>query len=289
VKVTLQHDTYCVVEVNESDRTIKTRFTYLPPTSSFKLNDILTQLDPSNEHCIVIGDMNARIGNNSDVNSKWERKSKDAFINPRGRELIHFLSNSNMSVLNGATRSDQNGEYTFVNKNGSSVIDLCLISDNIQEDLDLKVLHDATSLHFPILFSLDCVSLARQGIYIPKITWNNEKTSDFHTSLKEKLQHEQEPSLTSFHNIMTEALHETGMMSRKLLGNQAITRGPRLLPRPTLFMQFISHSWVLSSTNVICPICQSVPTKILTNLSTTASVGSSLLSVIFCVMQSLEN
>jgi hypothetical protein len=227
VKLTLQHDTYCFIEVNEPDRTTKTIFTYLPPTNSFKLNDILTQLDPTNEHFIIIGDMNARIGKYSDVNSKWERKSKDTFINPRRRELIHFLSNSNMSVLNGATRSDPNGEYTFVNKNGSSVIDLCLISDKIPEDLDLKVLDDATSLHFPILLSLDCVRLARQGVYIPKITWNNEKTSDFHTRLKEKLQQEHEPSLTKFHNIMTKALHETGMISRKLPGNQAITCGPR--------------------------------------------------------------
>jgi hypothetical protein len=83
--------------------------------------------------------------------SVYYRNSKDSVINSRGKALIDIINYIN-------------GEFTFVNKNGSSSIDLCLINNSFQTDnLDFQVLDYESSCHFPMSF---CKSLPNSTIHI---------------------------------------------------------------------------------------------------------------------------
>ena len=88
-------------------------------------------------HLCILGDFNARVGinepyiNSENGNSEYEndkeevrkRESKDKVMNMQGKKLLELCSNRNLYMLNGAVNGDWNGEYTYVSKNGSSVID----------------------------------------------------------------------------------------------------------------------------------------------------------------------
>ena len=49
----------------------------------------------------------------------------------RGRKLIEFCELKNFEILNGKFGLDIRGEFTFINKQGSSVIDYTLASEGI--------------------------------------------------------------------------------------------------------------------------------------------------------------
>jgi len=43
-----------------------------------------------------------------------KRRSKDGKINKEGKKLISFLEERGWGLLNGCTKGDEEGEYTFV-------------------------------------------------------------------------------------------------------------------------------------------------------------------------------
>lgn len=76
---------------------------------------------------LIIGDLNGRIGERgcrrmiNNIELREERRSKDKVTNKNGI----------LKVVNGISNSDSEGEYTFMNTNGQSVIDLCLASEKV--------------------------------------------------------------------------------------------------------------------------------------------------------------
>ena len=114
---------------------------------------------------LCIGDINARCGNRCDgfESSKegrwWDlqeeepeaRGSKDKETNNAGFELINICKETGLRILNGRTKSDRLGEYTFMGKQGNSVIDYALIDIMSYYKIeDLKIGKDIGSNHFPI-------------------------------------------------------------------------------------------------------------------------------------------
>ena len=51
------------------------------------------------------------------------RNSKDSNVNSQGRKFIGLCRESGLRVINGLTVSDPNGEMTFQNRQGTSMID----------------------------------------------------------------------------------------------------------------------------------------------------------------------
>jgi len=106
-------------------------FMYLSPAANSFKDTIKNFLD-QHKNGIIIGDLNARVGHyqNYDIsdlaNNNIKRESKDIKINSRGRELMKILNGTDFKILTGYTESDVEGEFTFCNTNGSSVIDLCI-------------------------------------------------------------------------------------------------------------------------------------------------------------------
>ena len=99
-----------------------------------------------------MGDLNSRIG---ELGNKGQRKSYDKSVNKEGQILLNFAHKHNLSFLNGATTSNSSGFVTFANKNGSSVIDYCLVSESLVSLVkDFSVLSRVHLHDFPILLEL---------------------------------------------------------------------------------------------------------------------------------------
>lgn len=53
-------------------------------------------------------------------------KRSDVRINGEGRKLIKFVKENGWGILNGCTRGDEEGEYSFTEGKGNTVIDYAM-------------------------------------------------------------------------------------------------------------------------------------------------------------------
>jgi hypothetical protein len=201
------NDEYCVIQVKENNILTTIILGYFPPNSATCFEDVMRSVNPYSQ-VILMGDLNSRIGIFNNTVSKYNRHSKDSTINKRGKSLINYLMTTDLIVLNGCTKSDQNGDLTFINKNGSSVIDLCIVSNSITaNDIDFRVLDDNGSCHFPIFSSKYSVNPSNHH-YIKRVCWNPNKSSQFQDCLENLLnQHNNTAiSLTEFNKLIIQSL-----------------------------------------------------------------------------------
>ena len=196
---------------------------------------ILTQLEESDDfHCIVGGDLNARIGEwglSTDVDSSvvrkdetvYERKSKDSTINGFGKLLIEFCTVFNMTPLNGLCQQHFDGDFTFYSDRGNSAIDFFLCSIEIIDYVQLcNVVDRVESHHMPIAMKMKCTDSSEiepeQKIeFTERIRWDPDKLRDFNdfmaldssnallSEMTKEVDHDIESSLTNFTNLLTEA------------------------------------------------------------------------------------
>ena len=152
---------------------------------------------------IIIGDLNGRIGekaeshvsddqichellrsnldtnvnhtlNVNDTLNERIRFSQDKTMNTRGRKLMAIINKAHLFILNGAGRGDIDGKFTCHEYNGSSVIDLCIVSRSVaNRTKQFKVLD-------PVWYSDHCpIQITISSPMMP--TWNNENLSDNNT------------------------------------------------------------------------------------------------------------
>ena len=158
-------------------------FTYLPPDNSpayrdenLKGIDLLEhyisqlELNPLTVDIMIMGDLNARTGNEKDFidivqhvpeldeyNDVWyagipDRTSCDNVVNRSGIKLLEFCKMFGICIVNGRSGNDKGvGNFTFVNSNGSSVIDYMLISNDCLDRLaNFSIGERTESCHFPL-------------------------------------------------------------------------------------------------------------------------------------------
>lgn len=132
---------------------------------------------------ILIGDFNARIGtqqviphhlNMLNKNLETIRKSKDSKVNSNGRAILEFFEDNNMIILNGRSKNDKQGDFTFIGPMGSSVIDLCTVSADILSCIStFEVALKTFSDHLPL--TLKCYIKVNKKNEImpllPKFKW----------------------------------------------------------------------------------------------------------------------
>lgn len=110
------------------------------------------------EYIVIGGDFNARIGTeggNDEEGWSTVRKSKDKVINNRGRELIDLVGEIGGNIMNGTSRGDREGEYTYIGERGSSTIDYIIVNDYSREIVnDFKVIGRTDSDHMPLVLEL---------------------------------------------------------------------------------------------------------------------------------------
>uniref|UniRef100_A0A146LXR6 Putative RNA-directed DNA polymerase from transposon BS n=1 Tax=Lygus hesperus TaxID=30085 RepID=A0A146LXR6_LYGHE len=111
---------------------------------------------------ILGGDWNVRVGNLNSVSGEElpshlepGRLSLDPVVSSGARDMVDLLESYGLMLLNGRTRSDSPGGFTFCSSNGRSTIDLVWggLPDCVQ---DLEVATDwvSGSDHFPIIVKL---------------------------------------------------------------------------------------------------------------------------------------
>ena len=89
------------------------------------------------------------------MHDSLNRKSKDSVFNTYGKYLYELCYNFDLVILNGYCKGDNDGNFTFMSPSGQSVIDYFIVSTAfLNLDIDMKVLYDITSWHFPITFKI---------------------------------------------------------------------------------------------------------------------------------------
>lgn len=114
---------------------------------------------------VVIGDLNVRIGElqqeidqcciHSYYTYSGIRKSKDSEVNSKGKKMMEFCGDYGLIVLNGATKGDEDGNFTFISGVGESVNDICAVSQEIIGVVDyFNVDNKIWSDHMPLCLDL---------------------------------------------------------------------------------------------------------------------------------------
>lgn len=61
------------------------------------------------------------------------RSSKDKIIGNGGRKFMELMQERSFSIMNGKTRGDWEGEYTYVGARGNTVIDYISVNEGIHD------------------------------------------------------------------------------------------------------------------------------------------------------------
>ena len=176
-----------------TDKDIYVCCLYLPPSNSeyLKTQDIdifyLLRSDiikySTRGNLILIGDFNSRLGNYQEtltfINNENEQEPDQKFErvelphrsfqvtekNTSGRKLIQLLNESNLISLNGRKIGDTSGKFTCHQYNGSSTVDLGVVSWELYDKVQyFKVLQPLRfSDHCPVKIYLEIGSLVEEG------------------------------------------------------------------------------------------------------------------------------
>lgn len=155
----------------------------------------------SEGHILLAGDINVRIGNlQQNLESCFEteftagmdtRVSKDPIINTKGKQFIEFCEDNGLLILNGRTAGDEEGHFTYVSTNGSSVNDLAAISYNgLGMIKSLEVEEKIWSDHLPLKIEIEVEqtqNTAKPLNMLPKLLWKNEQMERYGHRLNQNL------------------------------------------------------------------------------------------------------
>jgi len=151
-------------------------------------------------YLLIAGDLNARTGirnsklmydalsTSGDSEFYVDRKSQDNVVNNFGTQLLSMCEACNCSILNGALTWQFDDSVTFISRQGASVIDLFILSNDLCSDSLLDKLYVDTSCvdtdHLPVV--LHVASKSPQidvgiptEVWVEKLIWDKNKTNEF--------------------------------------------------------------------------------------------------------------
>ncbi|UYV72085.1 hypothetical protein LAZ67_9001767 [Cordylochernes scorpioides] len=148
------------------------------------------------------------------------RNSKDEVISPNAVQFINFLEDNLLVIINGRTKSDGNGEYTYISERGSSVVDYCIVSHSLLEPrIDLLINPLPYSDYMPMVIkmdsNLDGMKLeSSTPCTFKKYKWASEKETTFIQNLvaiQGSWNSPIEMLTNNFTNQIRSAMHTAGM------------------------------------------------------------------------------
>ncbi|UYV84454.1 hypothetical protein LAZ67_X002233 [Cordylochernes scorpioides] len=143
-------------------------FVYLPPiqTQLENLKKLFSYIENKIQEgfkIVLYGDLNVRTGDFGDFNNLLDtptllsasRASSDPVSSSLSETLVDFFDDKSLTILNGRSTSDRNGNFTFISSQGSSVIDLAVVSPALLELIvDLSVECMPYSDHLPLVLKI---------------------------------------------------------------------------------------------------------------------------------------
>ena len=160
---------------------------------------------------ILMGDLNSRVAqsqeNHETFNDEYDqyanvldtshtievaqRHNMDKSPNQNGNDLMHIINDSHMFILNGRCPGDLSGKFTYHGPNGSSSIDLCIVSDTMYNRiLYFQVLEPQWFTdHCPISVALKtnrCIEQQKNDTHINpcnKLKWSPEHEQVFMSNM----------------------------------------------------------------------------------------------------------
>jgi len=208
----------------------------IPPAIFHVIEEVILKLQERFPEATMLlcGDLNARLGDwqihsdDSDMDDvsecicdhfEFPRTSQDKMRNSFGSCLVDLCKVYHFCVLNGSTKSDQEGHFTFISPQGESVVDYCLVSaKRLQYDLDLKVGSRVESDHMPLEVSFGqtkYINKLNPTKSSSKIQWNPSNVDEFMGNIYDKefddrlkvasskLPNSAEDGLTAFMNALS--------------------------------------------------------------------------------------
>jgi len=122
-----------------------------------KLQEEIEEIEGKEESTIIIGgDFNIRTGElGCNPEGKEDRKSRDKTIGNGGRNLMWWMQEKGWYVMNGTTKGDWRGEFTYVGARGSSVIDYIFVNETAHDRvLSFKIDDRVDSDHMPLCLKI---------------------------------------------------------------------------------------------------------------------------------------
>lgn len=117
---------------------------------------------------LIGGDWNERIGllgsSAEESTEEGARKSRDVLCSGEGRKLVEGMANRGLVVLNGNTKGDEEGEFTFIGHQGDTVIDYAWVEvENKAAIEDFEVVMAGGSDHLPMVMTVGKEGMEREG------------------------------------------------------------------------------------------------------------------------------
>lgn len=81
------------------------------------------------------------------MNTKETKKSRDEVINKQGKEMMKWLDETGLGVLNGCNREDREGVYTYIDTRGETVIDFVAKE---RKEIGMKIKETGESNHMKV-------------------------------------------------------------------------------------------------------------------------------------------
>ncbi|UYV67384.1 hypothetical protein LAZ67_5000438 [Cordylochernes scorpioides] len=201
-KVVVEHNWISIPFKRCFNKQICYIFTYISPNES-QLSNFITLSKHvedrlANGYEIVLaGDINIRTGTYGYLHNPLERplllsperKSRDPVLSKHWEQLINFLDNNLLTIINGRTISDKTGNCTFISSRGSSVVDYFIVSYSLLEHVvDLKVDNNPYSDHLPLTINMSNLSnlkRTKETVYpcFERYRWAPDNTSLFSQNL----------------------------------------------------------------------------------------------------------
>lgn len=158
------------------------------------IEEKLGQKDNINDINLILGgDFNARTaeeGNMIDIQEGTEtkRKSKDKTLNREGKRLLHLIEENGLSILNGNTKDDEEGNFTFIDTIGESVIDYDIVNEKARHKIkSFEVLISTETQHQPLKIELNRQKISNEEIErIRFVNWSEEGIIKYKKNLTEK-------------------------------------------------------------------------------------------------------